>query len=520
MTAKIRNIVGLLAVAAGTHAQQRAPFTLVGHIQNFDLVPPGCNQPLCGAEMKVNGIVVTIPANTIMVMPATYLTPHDIFKGPHGRPAAGPFPQVVAGRPVSGLALNDPAPFTPIAPYEASLSGNIDGATYVAGLVTISQQSLNTTSGYIKAINNLTGEITVGPLLANPAISAVVRLNDPELLAADGSGLGFGRYGRAESADERFTSDQGNPTVRATTGYPMCIPRMNMATTDPRCPESNRLKNPDGTYSSRFTVGPVANGDGITPGAPACPSCDPTRLVPFEVGDYIAFSGTLAKDSAGMIYISAHTMVASLGIYTSPNTRPVYVALDVSLIGTGGIAFPGVPQETGPRGAGGAIPTTRLKVEGVITDPSKAVDVFAVDFLSTGTGVERSPALLSVGPMNRPPFGRWRLVRDRSNFLPPPREIRVRVAGIPPGQVSVATVANGLIPGEFSAPVAEYIFPEGTVFGQPEVPLNFENLCFLLKGTGPLTTLGRGSTAPPGPPVLVLSPWPNSGHIQPQVTCP
>lgn len=511
-------IIGLLTAGTAT-GQQRTPFLLVGEIQEFELSPAGCNQPLCAATMKVNGIVVNIPANTIIVMPATYLTPNDIFKGPHGRAAAGPLPQVVAGKAVSGLALKDPAPFTPIAPFEATLMGNIVDNAFIAGLVRISQQSLNTSSGFIQAIDNVTGEITVGPKVANAAVSAVIRLNDPELLAPNGTGLGFGRYGRIESSDERFTSDQGNPTIRSSTGYPMCIPRAGMATSDPRCPETNRPKS-GAIYQTRYTVGPVAAGDAATPTAPSCGLCDPKKLVPFEVGDYITFSGTLAKDTAGKIYLSAHTVVASLGIFTSPNAPIVYTALDVSLIGTGGTPFPGIPEEMGPHGVPGAIPTTRLKVEGVLTDPTRAVDVFAVDFLPVGTGVERVPALLNVGPMNRPPFGRFRLVRDRTNFLPPPRELRVRVQGVPATQASSQAVANGLTPGEFSAPVGEYLFPENIIYGQPNVPLNFENFCFLAKGTGPLTTLGRGTTAPAGPPVLRLSPWPGSGHTLPQVTCP
>jgi hypothetical protein len=48
-----------------------------------------------------------------------------------------------------------------------------------------------------------------------------------------------GRFGKKQTAgfDDRFCVDPDNPTVRAATGFPMCIPRSNPADgDDPLCP--------------------------------------------------------------------------------------------------------------------------------------------------------------------------------------------------------------------------------------------------------------------------------------------
>ena len=44
-------------------------------------------------------------------------------------------------------------------------------------------------------------------------------------------------------------------------------------------------------------------------------------------------------------------------------------------------------------------------------------------------------------------------------FLPPPREVRIVIEGAWT-PASVQTAANGLIWGQYHAPITEYIFPE------------------------------------------------------------
>jgi hypothetical protein len=69
-----------------------------------------------------------------------------------------------------------------------------------------------------------------------------------------------------------------------------------------------------------------------------------------------------------------------------------------------------------------------------------------------------------------------------------------------PGLPSARTAANGLVFGQYHAPVAEYIFPE-TVPGMPIVPNNFETMPFLACGG---FTSNAGTLAGP------LTPWPGA----------
>ena len=513
MTARRLQICFMLIFSCRAFAQvQHTPFTIVGYIQKFTLDTPG--NLVSAGKMTVNGILVVIPINTIVVMPATYLTPQDLFQGPH--PTAGPGMTVL---PQSGLAIGEIKP--QLASYEAAIQGNIVGGVYIAGLMKIAQHSLNISSGYIQNINLTNGDVTVGPEPGSTGPLVRLKLNDPKV-----TGLSGGRYGRASSPeqDDRFTSDQDNPTIRSVTGYPMCVPR-NAA--DAECPQTNRPKDSAGKFSTQFTIGTVPQ----TPAAPACSAtgCNPKKQAPFEVGDYVTFSGTLAQDATG-VFVSAHTVTAWLGIFTSPGAPEAYLNIEVSLFGTGGVAFLGVTQEAGPgKAAPGQTINTRLKVEGFTTDPSRNVDVIALDFSSTaGTkDSKRERLLLTINPASKPiPLGRFRRQIDRSNFLPPSRELRVRIVGFAPDRKPNAAVANGILTGEFTAPMGEFLFPENTTFGQPVVPMNFENLCFLARGSGPLTTLGRTT---PTPVVGPLMPFPDSGHLAPapgappvagQVVCP
>ena len=545
-------IAGPLLLAAALLPAQTptVPFHILGPIQAFTIDTADCAVApveLCGGHMKVNGILVTIPRNSIIFFPARLLALSDIFRFKADTAGhTGAHPKAVAGdslQAFSGLALEDPADFKPVAAFEADLTGNIllnpaTGKTeHIAGLVHISQQSLNVSDAYILSINPALGEMIVGPENAAPGDSTTVRvrINDPLL------STGFGRYSRGGSFDERFTSDQDNATVRAATGFPMCIPGGNPGS----CPASNRptctptaanvsVCTPQG-FVQRFTMGATdimtgLNGPGVFP-APACTACDPKLQAPFAPGDRITFSGTLVQDAAGK-YISAHTITAWLSIFAKD---PAYLSIETSLIGTGGIPFSGVDQETGPgKVIPGATGTTRIKVEVLTTDPSRAVEVYALDYTNNsvdplrrslaipGTakirprgGTAGAPPIprMILAPASKPPFGRLRLIVDRANYLPPPREIGVKFVDLVAGSQANA---NGVWSGQYEAPVGEFIFPENLVFGQRPIPSNFENFCFLA-GSGPLRSLGRTANTPT---VGSLTPFPVSGHSTPQSACP
>lgn len=522
--------------AATDKAEPTTGFNLIGYIQAFAI--DDLNDPLSSATMTVNGTTVIIPKNLKIVMPGTYLTANDIFRGQHGRTKAdGNNPATLALKR-SCIALedrNDPDGICknqPEFPYTAEIVGNIVDDNFIAGLVNIGQIPLQTSGGFVKTICYAGTEpncMQQGELLISTVnqpdskLLARVRLNDPK-----------GRFGVAGSPDERFTADLDNPTVHAATGYPVCIPRADNDG-DPLCPMKNRPKTND-KFLTRFTIGneKARNHLGVeVPGAKICTGCDSHSMVPLVVGDYVVYSGTLQKDTNGSTYVSAYSLEADLGVYTSPGVDPAYVFIEEAILGAGGTAFPGIDQETGP---GKVVPgqtlVTRFKIVGFTTDPSRTVDVFAMD-VKDANSIEQVPRLIqSISTEPVAPIGRFETTIDQQVFMPPPREIRAQIHGIwdtnDPGvrlSQEPEQSANGLTFGRYDAPVAEYIFPEGRVFGgkEPEpglIPANFEDLCFLSVGFGPLDTLDRciekNDDCPVADPqtntpvVKSLAPWPDS----------
>ncbi len=524
------------------------PFQILGHIQNFcldnqfnsgtdtcpkdaepraALLPFNAANLFIGAKIVVNGVTVTIPTNTVVVMPATYLTPWQIFMKAQG---------VSRANNESGLALQDKVP--PLAAFEVAVDGNIvcsPTCTYIAGLVHISQQGLNAGAGYIRKINSivndpLNGELCVGPdntpLATCIAPNARVRLNDPKINDPNDPAVNDGRYSsgyapnppsppaqppatvdpNSRFPDPRFTVDQDNPTVHAATGYPMCVPRSG---NDLECPAKNRPA--DGGIPLKFFV--MGPNDLIRPAAgfPAdtinkcSPACDPTKQAPFKEGDYIVYQGTLAQDSAGL-YISAHTIGADIGIYTEPGKDPAYVTLDESLIGTRGNITNPAPQ---PRCGSEMECQDLIKVEGFTTDPSRPVNIYAVDETPGSAKVRR----IGPGIMKPAPFGRYRLITQKASGvlfdvngqqMGATRELLARVGngtGFPIGTSlplpSPTLFAHGLKAGQYQAPVGEYIFPEGWAPGALQPQLNLQCLAFLVNGW----SLGADV-------VPKLAPWP------------
>ena len=502
-------VLGLVGMTVPATAQTITPFQMVGHIQSFVLDPTvgtGCPAANIGARMTVNGIDVIIPCYSVILMPAAYKTPRQIFDEAKGI-------SKVQGQ--SGLALQDTTP--PLAAFEASTDGNIvcsPACRYIAGQVHISQQSLNIGAGFIKAINMVTGELRVGADATAPVTNADARLhiNDPEL--DFGGGTKTGRYGLSNTQqfpvslpntnpnsrfpDDRFQVDQDNPTIHAQTGYPMCLPRSN---TDPDRPLSNR-NNATGAGGKLLTTFVMTGSDPVnpTPGVSvikACnPACDPTKQAPLMVGDYIIYQGTLARHpdpanpAQSIAYISAHTIEANLGIYTALGTDPAYVSVDPILIGTRG--------DTGICGSTAEC-QNRIRVEGFTTDSSRPVNIYAVDVTPDGSG-GFTTSLRFIGPSaTKPaPLGRYRFITgsnagvlfDRTGALRgATRELIARVetsAGIQVGDSKplddLPVFAHGLQAGQYQAPIGEYIYPEPHVLGIAQPMLNFQCLSFLARG--------------------------------------
>ena len=96
-----------------------------------------------------------------------------------------------------------------------------------------------------------------------------------------------------------------------------------------------------------------------------------------------------------------------------------------------------------------------------------------------------------------------------NSFLPPPREVRAVIQGafIAPITPGSPRSANGIVYGQYHAPILEYIFPEN-IPGTPFPENNFNSIDFLAQG-------GYSSSA--GTLVGQLNPWPS--NVVPAITC-
>ncbi len=543
----------------GALPTESAGFDMLGFIQAASLDTPG--NLLSGGTLKVNDHVIIVPANSILQMPAATLSWGQVF-------SLAPS-NVSNGLTATGLALADCLP--PVGTgigclpgtWEAHVQGNIvlnpascathnDPTTglpltapcYIAGLIFLSQQSLNASSGFIDAVDYAHGILIVN--------GSTVMINDPPIPGLTNAVVpgNVGRHTVGQSPDTRFTVDQGNPTVRSETGYPMCIPRVApgtgpshpvvpgspvMSTEDDRCPQRNRpLLN--GNLVLTYTMDPP-RANPLTV-APDLTKLDPWEQIPFEVGDFVTYAGVLMPPCAAgtgpgtnfpcspdlaapqsKYVVAAYQVIANLGVYTAPGTNPAYIALDVLLQGTGGIPNPNFPQEV----------TSKVKVEGLTTDLGRTVDAFALDQDCNGTLKDRLSApwalFLAVDP--GPPIGakkgRFRYRPPGGAFLPPVSLVRVRMSSytgyLNPSQTdplgnplaSPTIAANGLVYGQYNAPDFAYVFPENLGIGNPLLTYNLQDFTGLVNGIGPLN---GGS---PSDMVGQLSPWPDL--TAPAISC-
>lgn len=103
----------------------------------------------------------------------------------------------------------------------------------IAGLVFIAQDPGRLLQGFITSIDKSTGHFTVhGTFNPGGAGGVDCVINDP-----------LGVYGMPYSGGNPLWSvDPVNPSIHATTGFPMCIPRPGAD--DPLCPAKNRPIDP------------------------------------------------------------------------------------------------------------------------------------------------------------------------------------------------------------------------------------------------------------------------------------
>jgi len=461
-------LLTLLALVVNAHAQAQSPppssFDITGFASKTTVSGSG---PLAGGTLLINGLTITVPANTVVQMPAADMGWGELFSNnPSGNTSE------------TGFGLQEVR--TARGTFEFHVQGNIIGGQYIAGLIFISQELANQGQGFITQIDYANGEILVN----DGTGIAHVQINDP-----------IARFSKGLSPDHRLTIDEDNPTVHAVTGFPMCLPRTDPTQPtgpgtgdDPLCPQSNRPLDPTqpGGYSVRFTMAPPGQG-----------ATDPTRMAPFEVGDFVSYQGVLFQNSSGNDYISAYAIIDSVAIFTAAFTDPAYITINVLRQGTGGTSTTAVPFEV----------TTRVVVEGFTTDPSRTIDIVALDTDCNANITERPWAVqLLADPAV---IGRFRFRPNGGLFLPPARDVHVYISSPVTGRAQRLPVSNGLISGQYRAPEFTFDFPAFAVLGGPPAMMNFQDFPWLVNGIGPR----NGGTAVVGQ----LNPWP--GPSAPPLTC-
>jgi hypothetical protein len=257
-------------------------------------------------------------------------------------------------------AVNPATPTAiPLTSLEVHVIGNLVGAAtpaqHVAGLIYLSEQSLNQGQGIITSIDYGTGNLHVCAKLG-AADQAVVQINDPN-----------GRFGRAQSRDPPLLGGRRQPDHPRRHRLPHVLPRTDPAVSvDVLCPQVNRpttlnpatglvhcrdwldagLANnmPKGQNLRAPFPGQVYCGHLVMDAKPSTTYLmDSTQQAPFGVGDYISYAGTrLGTDGV----ISAHTIEAQTAIYTQPGAKPSSLA--IGQFGVAPLTPTSPPRSTGP----------------------------------------------------------------------------------------------------------------------------------------------------------------------------
>jgi hypothetical protein len=451
---------------------------------------------------------------------------------------------------ILGYTAAAPSGLGPEMPFNAIVQGNIDvqnstgngAGAYIIGLILpINQDVGNGGVGFINCIDYAKGRFEVGGTASTlpggacgaTATGTVIELNDPT-----------GRYGFAHSPDPRWSVDPDNPTVSSFNGYPMGIPKVAPPATpsatapctlangcDPDRPWFNRPLNTPAVDPFLQAGAPLIAFSMPSSPAPGATQPDPWKQAPFMVGDFVVYTGVLYSNNPKAFlnptipinqqtYISANTVTSgNLMIYTSPGrigrVGPAYIQISGRMvIGNGGDPLTVPPNPGGAAGIlGGTIPNLdpklNIDIRGYCTDPTALVDIFAIDVSPTSgtaslrllgtvipdSGVAGTPAPKGVA-------GRFRLQVGKGDFLP---TTRAYTAVTHHGTVQLApqvgniTPANGLLAGQYQAPMFNFIFPDPPQ-GFPAIPTNFNTMPFLFVGEGGNPSAGPLTPFPPFTP--------------------
>lgn len=187
----------------------------------------GTDKILRGGTISLDGVSITVPDNTFVA----YI-PIRLIKTLRLKHRLVTLPSITVAW--SELFTSSNAPNLPgfgSISWQATVYGNMVSGQPIAGLIYLSQESsLNAMQGFIEEINS-DGTFVVG--------GQKCVLNDPT-----------GKFSPGYTGGPLWTIDPDNPSVKADTGYPLCIPR---SSNDALCPAKNR-KDASGAFSSQLYV--------------------------------------------------------------------------------------------------------------------------------------------------------------------------------------------------------------------------------------------------------------------------
>ncbi|KEQ68439.1 hypothetical protein M436DRAFT_58559 [Aureobasidium namibiae CBS 147.97] len=320
------------------------------------------------------------------------------------------------------LQVQFPAAFSPFKDFasansfighEVSVIGNVVNGKAIAGLVQIGEYLLQASSGTIESINSAAGTMKIkgGP---------TIRINDPN-----------GVYSVGYKDSPLYTADDENPSITAFSGFPMCIPR---SSSDPLCPSSNR---PAG--QSTFQ-------------AP-----DALKMAPFQVGDYLEYSGVNIGGT-----IVCYTIVAP-NVQITTSGAPTFIRVEDAIVG---IYDGGATSEFGDS-----------RFIGYTSDPNAAITVSAID-VDPCTGEETERSVGSAPYKRGDARNKWEWRAGTTTTSKYTREYVIRAS------TGEKLTDNKINAGRYVQPVLEFLFPEPNVPGVVPPVNDFSNFPFLAQGLG------------------------------------
>jgi hypothetical protein len=320
--------------------------------------------------------------------------------------------------------------------FETTVVGNIVNGKAIAGQVQVAARfGLEGSQGYISAINpDGTLQISGGPM---------VRINDPD-----------GLFGPKVETQPYFVADTGSPSVTSFSGFPMCVQHSGNTAT---CLSSNR------------------------PGSRTFDAPDPLRMVPFQVGDFIEYSGLRVGGSE--ILASVVTCLNVQVTTKASATVPNYIRVEEALVG---------------------VPATAANVD--------VAGVRFIGFLSSCAGATVTISAIDVDPCTGketyrkigdaiPKQGvacKWEARLPTNGLAPYTREYLITT------NTPTVSTKDKIKAGQYVQAVSEWVFPELSVPGTNPPALQFTDIRGLVQGDfldgqqfGPLSPFP--GSAPPAP---------------------